>query len=619
MNPFLKKHIKKCLNLNATEADGLTANLDQLETRLRESEPGAIAQVIGSMNELLNFTENNNNRHLRLMQNKVEETQELLENLKEAQAKLKLSKDRAEAASRAKDQFLAGMSHELRTPLNAVLGISEALQDGIYDPLKPSQVKAVRRIEDGGRHLLELISDILDIAKIEAGEMRIELGRVGVRSVCEKSIAFLREASAKKNIPISLTVQAGVDVVIADERRMKQMLVNLLSNAVKFTPDGGRIELEVTGDLKTGKIQFSVRDTGIGISEADLKLLFKPFVQLDSSLSRQYDGAGLGLSLVFHMTELHGGGVEVKSEVGKGSTFSLVLPYQEVSAIIEEPEEDFGTYKDLSGYHSALVIDDSYEAVDQVSRYLTDLSVSTSICMRGEEALNKAALIQPDVVILDIFLPDMLGWQVLDQLKTNPKTKDIPVLVLSVMDDRLRGMEKGAAEYLVKPISRTDLTSALLKISSASGRPQPSEIVLLREKAPEGSEEATPGKPLILLAEDNEQNVEVTVEYLSSCGFRVERAADGSEAVKMARLLEPDLILMDVQMPGVDGIQATQMLRADLGFKETPIIALTALAMPGDRERMLEAGMDDYFAKPFSFKELVTRMNELLGESTKTL
>jgi len=613
MNPSLRTHIKKSLKLSVPEARELTSDLNKLEERV-SSTPGAVAAMLGSIDELLDFNEGNSARHIRILQNKMEETEKLILDLKKTESKLRLSRDRAEAASRAKDQFLAGMSHELRTPLNAILGISEGLQDGIYEPLKPPQLAAIRRVEDGGRHLLDLICDILDIAKIEAGEMRIDPGRVGIRSVCESSIAFLREAAAKKNIPISLTLQVGVDIVEGDERRIKQMLVNLLSNAVKFTPEGGRIELMVALEPGDDQVRFSVSDTGIGIAPEDVKLLFKPFVQLDSSLARQHDGAGLGLSLVFHMTELHGGRMEVDSTINEGSKFSFILPYCDVGAF-EEPEVVQPVLGDLSTYHTALVIDDSHEVVDQVSRYLSELSVSTSICMRGEEALNKAELIQPDVVILDIFLPDMLGWEVLDRLKTNPKTRDIPVLVLSVMDDRLRGLEKGAAEYLVKPISRNDLTNALMRLGSA-GASTPAEVVLLREPPP--GEDAAPAverKPLILLAEDNEQNVAVTVEYLSKVGYQIERAADGNEAVQMARLLRPDLILMDIQMPGVDGIQAATILRADKSFDDTPIIAVTALAMPGDRERMLQVGMNDYVAKPIGFKQLCGKMNALLGIS----
>ena len=253
----------------------------------------------------------------------------------------------------------------------------------------------------------------------------------------------------------------------ADERRLKQILVNLLSNAVKFTPKGGAIGLEVGGDAEQQVIHFTVWDTGIGISAEDMKQLFQPFVQLDSKLSRQYSGTGLGLSLVYRMVELHGGSVSVESEVAQGSRFTVSLPWREPAQTAEPAWKvqlaELAT-SSISAIHQALIIEDLPTAADQLTRYLTELGVKAIIHPQGNGAVERALEVQPDVIILDIRLPDLPGWDVLVQLKAEPRTQAIPVLIVSVVDDRASGLRLGAAEYLVKPISRSQLQQALSKI-----------------------------------------------------------------------------------------------------------------------------------------------------------
>jgi len=609
MNRFLKLHLKKALNVPSAQLEELFADPTALGAKLASIDPKDLGSLIGNMHEVLEFNEANSARHIRSLQVKVEEA-ELIRELQDAHAKLGLAKERAEEASRAKDEFLAGMSHELRTPLNAVLGIAEALQDGLYGEVTERQIEAAQRIEDGGRHLLELIGDILDIAKIEAGEMSLEIEPVNVRQVCEKSIAFLRETAAKKSISITLQIQRGTEIVMADERRLKQMIVNLLSNSVKFTEPRGSIGVTVSSDIHTGQIRFCVKDSGIGISEDNIQLLFRPFVQLDSALSRQYEGAGLGLSLVINMADMHGGRVDVESEVGVGSQFSIILPYEEnefedipIETLLITPTEDPESTEPMADYGSALLVEDTQTDVDRIGRFLSELSISAAICMRGEEVVRMALKKKPDVIILDIFLPDMIGWDALDALKAHPETKAIPVLILSIMDDRTRGLQRGAAEYLVKPIRRSDLRAALNKISSKT-----CEAVILEEYIPKGESDAlrsvTLQQPTILIAEDNDANIVTTREYLERIGFLIERAHDGREAVQMMTSKRPDLVLMDIQMPGMDGLEATRAIRQDPVSANVPIIAVTALAMPGDRARFLEAGMDDYLSKPYRLKEL---------------
>jgi PAS domain S-box-containing protein len=422
----------------------------------------------------------------------LHQTNELLEQrVAERTAALSAANAELARATRLKDEFLASMSHELRTPLNAILGLSEALQEQVYGSLTTKQRQSLRRIEESGRHLLELITDILDLSKIAAGKVELQMTTVNIAQACQASIRLIQESAQQKRLSVTLRLDPQVHFLVADERRLKQMCVNLLSNAVKFTPPGGSIGLEVTGYPDAERLHVTVWDTGIGIAEADVERLFQPFVQLDSSLARHHDGTGLGLSLVARLAALHGGQVALESTVGAGSRFSLIFPW----------------HQDTSDASTALV----------------------------------------------------------------PVTEDVTA----------------SREILVS-------TAA----TAASGPP-------LAESAP---------GPLLLLAEDNEMNIAILREYLLSKGYRLAIADNGAEVLLQARALRPALILMDIQMPDMDGLEAMQRLRADADtdLAATPVIALTALAMPGDRERCLAAGANDYVCKPYRLRELLQLIQSLL-------
>jgi PAS domain S-box-containing protein len=408
----------------------------------------------------------------------AEERAQLAQRVEERTAELQMLNAELARAARLKDEFLATMSHELRTPLNAVLGMSEILRDNIYGPLNEAQLGAVRHIEESGRHLLELINDILDLSKIEAGKMELTIGSVAVHDLCQASLRFIQQMAQKKRLTVSAAIDSRVESVQADERRLKQILVNLLTNAVKFTPEGGRIGLEVVGDESKGTLYFTIWDTGIGISQEEIANLFKPFVQIDSGLSRRHEGTGLGLSLVSRLVEMLGGGVSLESEVGRGSRFTVSLPWQPVSA--------------LPGAQTSLLAGDASRSSPQAS---------------------------------------------------------VPVT------------------------------------------------------------------PLILLVEDNEANILSTRDFLQARGYRIAVARSGLEAIEQAEQIQPHLILMDIQMPHMDGLEATQLIRARPPLARIPIIALTALVMPGDRERCLAAGINEYLSKPVSLNKLVELINQQLKQA----
>ena len=398
----------------------------------------------------------------------LRQTNENLERrVAERTAALSEANSQLERAARLKDEFLANMSHELRTPLNAILTLSESTIEGVYGALNERQTQSLEMIAESGQHLLALINDILDLTKIEAGKVELAIEPLEVEEICAASLRMVRQIAQTKRLRIISTIDPLVEMVAADPRRLKQILVNLLSNAVKFTAQGGNVNLEVRGDPEAEVIHFTVADTGIGIATADIPRLFKPFVQLDSCLSRRHEGTGLGLALVSRLADLHGGAVKVTSTLGAGSSFTVSLPWQ-----------------------------------------------------------------------------------------------------------------------------------------SQTPKPAP-------EPAPERQFYVRPDEqehPVLLLAEDSEVVLRTTTQYLEAHGYRVLVARNGAEAVSMAEEWQPDLILMDIQMPVLDGLEATRRIRAKAGSTVIPVVALTALAMSGDRERCLAAGANDYLSKPVSLRKLVEQI-----------
>ncbi len=360
-----------------------------------------------------------------------------------------------EVASRHKSEFLASMSHELRTPLNAVIGFSEVLIDRTFGELNERQDEYVHDIWDSGRHLLALLSEILDLSKVEAGQMVLEPSTVRVEHTIEAAVSLVRERAARHGISVSVRVGDDVDTVDADELRFKQVLLNLLSNAVKFTPDGGRVE--VVAALEGDDLAVTVSDTGVGIPPEDRERIFESFQQGGRGVARE-EGTGLGLTLTRRIVELFDGRLWLESEVGVGSTFGFAVPLQpraveEVAA--EAPESQTPT---------VLLVDDDRASLDLMTAYLESSGLRLARATDGEEALRLTRQLRPAVLVLDIRLPRLDGWQVLDRLREDPHTTDIPIVVASVVDDRARGLALGARVYLQKPVSRDDLLAALARV-----------------------------------------------------------------------------------------------------------------------------------------------------------
>jgi PAS domain S-box-containing protein len=517
---------------------------------------------------------------------------ELEKRVEERTADLQRANLELARASRMKDEFLASMSHELRTPLTGILGLSESLQLKTYGDLTEKQLMVLKNIENSGRHLLELINDILDLSKIEAGKFEMQVEPFSLVGVCQASLQMTKGMAQHKRQHSSFSITPDSIVVRADARRLKQMLVNLLSNAVKFTPEDGSLGIEVKGSEHEKRVRITVWDTGIGIQPEDLPRLFKPFVQLDSSLSRQYAGTGLGLSLVQRMAALHGGSVEVESVPGEGSRFTIILPWE-----TESLQPSVPTDKTTNPLKQALTIDENEVNAELLTHYLEKLGLSNQVHSAGLDAVEQAAQARPDIILLHLNLPDKPGLELLAEFKSDDRTRDIPVIIMSVEEKQDEALALGAVGYLVKPFLLADLQVELRRVAALASLPAPTVKV----------------SPVVLLADDNEIILEVLADFLRTRDFQLIPVHSGSELLEQVEEIRPDILLIDIQMPGMNGLEVMRRIRAhsDARISALPMIAVTALAMSGDRERCLAAGANEYLSKPLHLENLVETIQGL--------
>ena len=489
-------------------------------------------------------------------------------------------------ASRMKSEFLATMSHELRTPLNAIIGFSEALGDGLIGPMSPNQQEYVGDIFTSGQHLLSLINDILDLSKVEAGMMALELEPVDVRDLLRGSLTIVREKAATHRVELDLEADEELGLLQLDLRKTKQIVYNLLANAVKFSAGNGRVLLsarrvprEAVGHLPGDWpvhgfpmkqsaheqfLQLCVTDSGIGISEADMATLFQAFKQIDSSLARQFDGTGLGLAMVRQLVELHGGTVAVSSAAGEGACFAAWLPL--LPADVPEAGEDEIRHAEHDDQaRTVLVVEDDDRAAELMRVLLESEGFAVVRAASGEEALTVAPGQPLSLITLDVQLPGMDGWEVLSRLREQPLLATIPVLVVSGhIDDPTMAVAGGAAAILQKPVSRGELNGSLLALGLGHdvGRSR-----------------------TVLVVDDDPLAVELIAAFLPAPAYVVVRAYGGAEAISLAKRLRPELVLLDLMMPEVTGFDVVEALRGDPITARIPILVVTAKQIgPEDRE-----------------------------------
>lgn len=368
-------------------------------------------------------------------------------------------------ANRLKSEFLSVMSHELRTPLNAILGFSELLKDTSDGQMSDRQEKYLLNIETGGRHLLRLINDILELAKVNSDSLELEKEEVSIPQLIEDIRKLGHPFAAQRRIHLDVHIEGGMPLIEADPAKVKRIMYNLVSNAIKFTPEGGHVSLEAS--LRDGMVEISVTDTGIGISPEDQKKIFNLFQQLDSSASRSHEGTGVGLALSRKLVEMHGGRIWVESELDKGSRFSFTLPARSVREAGMAGEAAAGTPapevepEATPGQPLILVVEDDVQTSELIGLWLDEASYRVAKAFDGRQALELARSLKPYAITLDIMLPEMDGWEVLQELKSDPGTRDIPVIIISILEKSRRGKELGAFDYFVKPVEKKELLCRL--------------------------------------------------------------------------------------------------------------------------------------------------------------
>ena len=479
-----------------------------------------------------------------------------------------------EHASRMKSEFLATMSHELRTPLNAIIGFSEALKDGLVGPMSESQQEYMGDIFTSGQHLLSLINDILDLSKVEAGMMELDLDNVDLVGLLSNSLAIVKEKAMAQRIGLVLDIDDGLGVPQLDMRKTKQIVYNLLSNAVKFSPRGASVTLHASRVPRSavGKLagewpvfgfaladneyndflEIVVADSGIGISEADMATLFQAFRQIDSSLARKFEGTGLGLAMVKQLVEIHGGTVAVASSVGNGSRFAAWLPLRGAagSAPAQEPPAN-----DDIAERIALVIADDERGAELISLLLEAEGFSVLVANDVDDALALAAIHHFDLITFDLLAPDDVGATFLEHISDGGRLAEVPVVVIASLLDGSIGLQRGAAAVLQKPVSPMQLKMSLTTLGL---QPVPDLI------------------HTVLVVDDDAKAVEVIAAYLPPPGYAVVRAYGGREAIALATRLQPDLILLDLMMPEVNGFDVVRALHEQPETAAIPILVVTA-------------------------------------------
>ena len=484
---------------------------------------------------------------------------------------LALKTHELEVASRHKSEFLASMSHELRTPLNAVIGFSEVLLDRLFGDLNEKQEEYLEDIRSSGRHLLDLLNEILDLSKVEAGKMELELSPTPVREALEHGIAMVRERGSRQGQSLDVALDPDVDAVLADPLRLKQVVLNLLTNAVKFTPEGGRIEVRAT--RVADEIHVTVEDSGIGIADEDMERIFESFQQGRREVSDSAEGTGLGLTLSKRIVELHGGRLWVESRLGEGSAFTFTLPAATgPTKVSRERSRVEPPARVSTRTRTVLVVEDDRRSLDLMSLYLRGAAFEVYVARDGREGLDLARTLQPSAIVLDIMLPRLDGWDVLALLKSDPRTAGIPVVIVSMLDERGRGFALGASDYLVKPVARDDVVSALSRWTTAA----PQTVVALSDD------------PLV---------VELLESVSSHAGYRLFHATDENAAVALAEAERPAVIIVDVLTTGADAFEVVNRVRADPRTADIPIVVLTVEAMTSESKQRLYGQIDQVAQK----------------------
>ncbi len=522
----------------------------------------ALVQMEKLISDLKSLNDDYQEQNIKIKKQNDTLTQ-LHDELKQKADELEVEKQKAEELTRLKSQFLASMSHELRTPMNAILGLTELMLDDAT--IKAKDRERLYVVMNSAKRLMGLINDILDLSKIEAGRMDIALEDFFLEDLLAEVNASVTPLLVNKNIEFKVVKKTDTHVIInTDKGKVIQVLINLLGNAVKFTHEG-QIEFKISKADKN-ELRFDVTDSGIGISEEDQKIIFEEFRQIDGTTTRKYGGTGLGLAICKKIAELMNGSISVKSEKGKGSTFTFTIPL----VVVEQKKKEVVPHLNIeklikNRQHPILVIDDDPDVRYTIGQYLISKGYEVEYAEDGEKGLQKAIALQPFAITLDIMLPRKDGWSVLKELKENPETEDIPVILVSIISDKNLGYGLGAYEYIVKPISSDKLTHA---------------FNALEEKAKKRIEK-------IVIVDDDENVFENFREAFANENVRIDYIKDSELAFSKIKEVQPDLIILDLLMPNVDGITLSHKLKTHRETRDIPIIISTNDEMSDDEKKSL--------------------------------
>ncbi len=518
------------------------------------------------------------------------------DNLHKANADLEEAAKAARQANHAKSDFLAKMSHELRTPLNAIIGYSEMLHEEAEDMGNEAYMPDLMKIQSAGRHLLDLINDILDLSKIEAGRMDLYFESFEIGQMIDDVASTVLPLAKKNGNRLDVKYPDGIGSMVCDLTKVRQTLFNLLSNACKFT-EQGVISLEAVTDRVDGMdwVEFRVADSGIGMTQEHQKKVFDAFTQADSSTTRNFGGTGLGLAITKNFARMLKGDVTVTSEPGKGSTFTVRLPVKGAAPEAQAPQDDAPTEADNSqpvadGARTILVVDDDPVARDLLSRHLHRGGYRVTVATNGEEALRLAREIAPDAITLDVLMPQMDGWAVLSALKDDPELAKIPVAILSIVDDRRVGFALGACDYLTKPIDREKLLSVLARLCPDKARKQ------------------------VLLVEDDAATRALVRRTFECRDWSLTEAENGVVGLQRMNEALPDLVLLDLMMPEMDGFEFLLRMRQEERWREIPVVVVTAKTLTvEDRNRLNDGYVEKLIDQSERYLEnLLSNLDEML-------